>query len=132
MPVLSSHAVCFEAKGNEMADVKRRLVLGAVVALALGAGPVLAQGLTGRYVAEGRNPDGSSYRGTVQMTQTAAVVSMAWQVGASSYIGTGVQEGRVLTINWGQTTPVVYVLMPDGSLHGTWADGLALEKLTRQ
>ncbi|WP_420012556.1 hypothetical protein [Tateyamaria sp.] len=115
-----------------MADVKRRLVLGAVVALALGAGPVLAQGLTGRYVAEGRNPDGSSYRGTVQMTQTAAVVSMAWQVGASSYIGTGVQEGRVLTINWGQTTPVVYVLMPDGSLHGTWADGLALEKLTRQ
>ncbi|KMW59569.1 hypothetical protein AIOL_004551 [Candidatus Rhodobacter oscarellae] len=27
-------------------------------------------------------------------------------------------------------SPVVYVWMPDGTLHGTWDGGLALEKLT--
>lgn len=99
-------------------------------ALALLAGPASAQGLSGSYTAEGRNPDGSAYSGTVQLTHSANVVSMAWRVGSSSYIGTGVQEGRVITVNWGADTPVVYVVMPDGSLHGTWANGAALEKLT--
>ena len=39
---------------------------------------------------------------------------------------------QVLMINWGQSTPVVYVVMPGGELHGTWAGGTALEKLTRR
>ncbi|KMW59575.1 hypothetical protein AIOL_004557 [Candidatus Rhodobacter oscarellae] len=39
-------------------------------------------------------------------------------------------DGRVVTVNWGSATPVVYVWMPDGTLHGTWDGGLALEKLT--
>lgn len=115
-----------------MEHLNRRAVIGAVAALGLLAGSALAQGLTGSYGAQGRNPDGSTYTGTVQMTQSADVISMAWRVGASSYIGTGVKEGRVLTINWGEATPVVYVVMPDGTLHGTWADGLGLEKLTPQ
>lgn len=66
----------------------------------------------------------------MQLTQSANVISMAWQVGASSYIGTGIRDGRVVIVNWGDATPVVYVVMPDGTLHGTWAGGLALEKLS--
>lgn len=88
-----------------------------------------AQGLTGTDVAQGRNPDGSAYSGTVQIIQSASAVSMAWRAGASSYIGTGVQDGRVLTVNWSADHPVVYVLMADGSLHGTWDAGRALERL---
>ncbi|WP_415401913.1 hypothetical protein [Tateyamaria sp. SN3-11] len=112
-----------------MSILNRRIVM-TLGALAILAGPATAQGLSGSYKAEGRNPDGSAYRGVVQLTHSANVVSMAWSVGNSSYIGTGVQDGRVITVNWGADTPVVYVVMPDGSLHGTWANGAALEKLT--
>jgi hypothetical protein len=117
-----------------MTRLNRRALIGAVGALAAFVWPVLAQGPSGSYTAQGRNPDGSSYKGTVQLTQSANVISMAWQVGASSYIGTGSRNGRVVIVNWGDATPVVYVVMPDGTLHSTlhstWAGGLALEKLT--
>lgn len=104
-------------------------MIGVVAGLCL-AVPAAAQGLSGSYTAQGRNADGSTYTGTVQLTQSANVVSMAWSVGGTNYIGTGVQDGRVITVNWGADTPVVYVVMPNGTLHGTWADGYALERLT--
>mmetsp|Transcript_22313 Transcript_22313/g.35572 ORF Transcript_22313/g.35572 Transcript_22313/m.35572 type:complete len:137 (+) Transcript_22313:4825-5235(+) len=119
-------------EGLWMTHLNRRMVFGGVAALGLFSGAAWAQDLSGSYTAEGRNPDGSAYTGEVQMTQSADVISMAWRVGSSSYIGTGVRAGRVLTIDWGQATPVVYVVMSDGSLHGTWADGLGLERLTPQ
>ena len=109
-----------------------RISLGSLAAFGLLAVAALAQDLTGAYLAQGRNADGSTYRGTVQLTHRADVVSLAWQVGAESYIGTGVLDGRVVTVDWGADTPVVYVVMPDGTLHGTWADGYALERLTPQ
>ena len=112
-----------------MGKTTRRMAIAAVMMWCAGLTAAVAQGLTGAYVAQGRNPDGSAYAGSVQITQSANVVSMAWRVGASSYIGTGVMDGRVLTVNWGADYPVVYVLMPDGSLHGTWDDGRALERL---
>lgn len=108
-----------------------RRFAGLATALVMVAAPALAQDLSGTYAAQGRNPDGSAYQGSVVLTHSANVVSMAWRVGNSSYIGTGVQEGRVVTVDWGQGAPVVYVVMPDGALHGTWADGFALERLTR-
>ena len=86
--------------------------------------------IAGRYTAEGRNPDGSGYSGTAEISQDGDAVAIAWSVGGSAYRGTGVIEGRVVTVDWGDATPIVYVLMPDGSLHGTWADGTALERIT--
>ncbi|MFL4470250.1 hypothetical protein ACERZ8_10320 [Tateyamaria armeniaca] len=112
-----------------MSILTRRFFV-ATLALAMMALPATAEGLSGSYIAEGLNPDGSAYQGTVQLVQDANVVSFAWRVGNSTYAGTGVQEGRVITVNWGEDTPVIYVTMPDGSLHGTWADGRALERLT--
>ena len=55
---------------------------------------------------------------------------MFWRVGRETYTGEGRIDGRVLTVDWGAEDPIVYVLMPDGELHGTWADGRALEKLS--
>lgn len=110
--------------------VLTRRILG-VAAFALLACPAFAQDLSGTYIAQGRNPDGSPYGATVQMTHSGDLVSMAWRSGDRGYTGTGVIDGRVITVNWGADTPIFYVVMPDGSLHGTWADGAALEKLTR-
>jgi len=87
--------------------------------------------ITGGYFVYGRNPDGSAYDGTLQITEMAGgEYQVSWQVG-SSYSGVGELKGDVLTVDWGGAHPAVYVVMPDGELHGTWEDGLGLELLTR-
>ncbi len=91
--------------------------------------PAQAMDISGNYTAEGRNPDGSAYSGQVRITQQGTRIAFAWQVGNDSYSGEGLIDGRVVAVDWGATTPVVYVVMPDGELHGTWDDGKALERL---
>ncbi|MEM1388875.1 MAG: hypothetical protein AAF748_08650 [Pseudomonadota bacterium] len=86
--------------------------------------------ITGNYRVEGLNPNGSAYNGVVRIDQQDNRVSIAWNVGGQAYSGTGIIEGRIVAIDWGADSPVVYVVMPDGQLHGTWNDGLALERLT--
>ncbi|MGP6085713.1 LIC10280 family protein [Antarctobacter jejuensis] len=89
--------------------------------------------IAGTYAVSGRNPDGSAYTGTVVLRQQGADYNIAWSIAGQDYQGTGRLEGRVLTVNWqGDSNPVVYVLMPDGELHGTWADGHALDRLAPQ
>ncbi|MDJ0630108.1 MAG: hypothetical protein QNJ44_17770 [Rhodobacter sp.] len=120
----------------------RRLILtGLLAGLAL---PAAAQGkksaggddmtrligIDGRYASQGRNPDGSTYRGRAEITQQGDAVEITWVIDGSTFRGAGTLDGRVLTVDWGEPTPVVYVVMQDGELHGTWADGTALDKLT--
>ena len=111
----------------------RRIFLGAVFAgLAM---PVMAQStgdISGVYNAEGRNPDGSRYTGKVTVQESVGgAVAFAWIVANQSYAGVGTRDGRVVSVDWGADHPVVYVIMPDGALHGTWGDGRALERLTK-
>lgn len=112
----------------------RRAALGLLVAGVLAPATASAQEgpLSGLYNAQGMNQDGSKYGGTVEITHLGSAVTMKWSIGTDTFQGAGSLEGRVVTINWGGDDPVVYVVMDDGALHGTWADGLALEKLTRQ
>jgi len=118
---------------------RRRILTGLALCV---AGPALAQGkksagatagsprgIDGRYKAEGLNADGSSYTGTVDIVQQGDVIEITWNVQGQIFRGAGQIEGRVVTIDWGQATPVVYVVMADGELHGTWDDGKALERL---
>lgn len=114
-------------------SITRRAAVAALSAtLALAATHVSAQSIGGNYTAEGRNPDGSTYTGKVQITEMGTAVGVAWQVGSQGYTGSGIREGRVLTVNWGAKHPVVYVVMPNGELHGTWDNGRALERLQRR
>ena len=125
-----------------------RRILLALPALAA-APPVLAQGKSGAaktdpaasvapatpggwYSSYGLNTDGTSYTGRAEMIAEADSVTFTWYVDGDVIRGRGRREGRVITVDWGGTSPVVYVVMPDGTLHGTWEDGLALEKLTPQ
>ncbi|MBZ0124519.1 MAG: hypothetical protein K8F31_11615 [Roseovarius sp.] len=113
----------------------RRLILaGALAAMAALATGTAAQEapvyfIAGAYDVRGMNPDGSVYRGEVRISQQGSAVEVYWNVAGQPYSGRGQIEGRVVTVDWGSSTPVVYVLM-GRELHGTWENGTALEKLT--
>ena len=88
--------------------------------------------INGVYRAEGRNPDGSAYAGTAVISTAGASVQINWTVGNQRYSGSGVRDGQVVVVNWGQPAPVIYVVMTNGDLYGTWENGTALERLIRQ
>ena len=55
-----------------------------------------------------------------------------WTIGESSSAGFGILEKGVMTVEWGDSSPVIYQVQQDGkTLVGTWAHGDATEKLTR-
>lgn len=108
------------------------LIAPAILAVSLltaGLAHAASGGIAGAYSAFGMNTDGSTYEGTAQIADNGdGSYTLNWQVG-SSYTGRGTLEGRILTVDFGDSSPVVYVLMEDGELHGTWADGYALDRL---
>ncbi len=87
--------------------------------------------IAGSYDARGMNRKGGTYIGVVEVNQQGTAIAMAWAVGTETYQGIGQLDGRVLTVDWGGAAPIVYVVMGD-RLHGTWDDGLALERLIRR
>lgn len=88
-------------------------------------------GISGNYQVNGLNADGSAYSGVASIFEREGIVRMDWTVAGQSYSGNGVVDGRVVTVNWGASSPVIYVIMEGGTLHGTWDNGRALEKLTK-
>lgn len=103
------------------------------ITLALGAsGPALAQslGVSGRYQVDGRNPDGSAYSGVARVLQLGDEVRITWEIAGRQFEGRGVVEGDRITVDWGDTTPVIYTILGDGTLSGTWAGGQAIDVLT--
>lgn len=118
-----------------MPDQRRRALITATVAglglTLLSPAAAEAQDINGRYQVSGRNPDGSTYSGTAEVSEVFGKVTIRWRVAGSAFEGIGSREDRVVTVDWGDTYPVIYVVMPDGSMHGTWANGQALDRLTR-
>jgi hypothetical protein len=55
---------------------------------------------------------------------------LSWHVGSSSYEGSGALAGKLWTVDWGSSTPVVYALAADGSLTGLREAGKGEETLT--
>ena len=100
--------------------VTRRRMLSVTGAVLL-AGPALAQqiSISGVYQAQGRNPDGSAYTGQAVVSETNGTVQVNWTVGNQQYSGTGVRDGQLVVVNWGQPAPVIYVVMSNGDLYGT-------------
>ncbi len=113
--------------------ILRRVVLGSalVICTALSLAAQVLD-ISGAYRVEGRNPDGSAYTGTAAVTQQGSAVHINWTVANQTYAGSGLRNGQVVVINWGQAEPVVYVVMGNGELHGTWNRGTALDRLLPQ
>ena len=88
----------------------------------------LATDITGAYVCDGRNPDGSPYSGTVEIRAEGAVYQLAWTFnGGGSAIGVGLRADAVLSVIY-QTSDGVIGLSsyritkagPTVRLVGTW------------
>lgn len=89
----------------------------------------------GSYTVQGSTPDGAKYEGSVVISGDAASgFHVVWTIGSDTYEGTGTLSGTTLTVDWGQTEPVVYKISADGAtLTGKWGKrGRGREKLTRQ
>ncbi len=86
--------------------------------------------LTGIYRASGTNPNGSKYTGMVALAEDNDDFKLTWWIGKDVFKGNGHFAGKMLVINWGDKTPVIYSFGNDGALDGEWADGSATETLT--
>jgi hypothetical protein len=84
----------------------------------------------GQYRVNGRTPKGDRYSGTVSIVNRSGQYVVDWQIGNSKYRGNGTLASNVLTVDWGDASPVVYALRPDGTLSGLWQSGAGEETLT--
>lgn len=112
----------------------RHFTFAAATAMTLLGTPSFADDrpIGGTYAVEGRNSNGSAYSGNLVLEEKGGRVFGEWLIAGQSYRGSGRRDGRILTLHWEEgAEPVVYVLMPDGELHGTWGDGYALERAER-
>lgn len=115
---------------------RRTAIFGGLAAAALTVTAAFGQSaaeqnLTGSYISNGLNSDGSPYEGTAAIVEKDQQITLTWSIGGQTYQGQGVRKGLVVVIDWGSVHPIVYVVMPNGNLHGTWDDGRALDKLTK-
>jgi hypothetical protein len=87
--------------------------------------------LPGNYACNGSNPNGTTYRCRVTISRSGGVYSFRWVIGdGTRYSGKGRLRGRTLTVDWGQSAPVIYQVGDDGVLRGTWGRGEGRETLT--
>ncbi len=86
--------------------------------------------LAGVYRASGTNPSGGDYTGIVALEEDDEDFKLTWWIGKDVFHGSGHFAGKMLVINWGDKTPVIYSFGEDGALDGEWADGSASETLT--
>jgi hypothetical protein len=101
--------------------------------------PAAAQTVSGNYALSGRNFDGSTYKGTVQITPNGSTCRIVWQTGNSKSEGLCMLSGKTLAAFYrlgSEYGLVIYELQPDGSLQGRWSvadkQGVGTELLVPQ
>ena len=65
----------------------------------------------------------------VALTQDKDQFDFTWWIGKDVFRGSGHFAGKMLVVNWGDKTPVIYTFGEEGALDGEWADGSATETL---
>lgn len=115
----------------------RRSGLAAIlVSLPLAAA---AQDVSGRYTVEGRNFDGSRYRGVAEIMVTSKnTCRIVWNTGSTSE-GICMRNGKTFAATYGSgstTGLVIYEIRPDGRMEGLWTmadrEGVGTEALIPQ
>jgi hypothetical protein len=96
--------------------------------------------IAGKYNIIGSNPNGTTYKGTLEVIPHGDVFQFRWSAGAQ-YDGVGVENGGVVAVAFangenGKGCGVVdYTIMSDGTLDGKWGywgvDEGGTEKATR-
>jgi hypothetical protein len=105
-----------------------------------GRAPATPPDIAGKYNVVGSNPDGSPYRGTLEVISHGDVYQFRWNAG-TQYDGVGVANGNVVAVAFangenGKGCGVVdYEISSDGSLDGKWGywgtNEAGTEKATR-
>ena len=84
-----------------------------------------APDIAGKYNVVGSNPNGGSYKGTLEVIMRGDVYQFRWNAG-TQYDGVGVQNGKIVAVAFangpnGKGCGVVdYDIAGDGSLNGKW------------
>jgi hypothetical protein len=103
--------------------VRFALVLIAVLG-SLGNAAENRADLSGMYLCEGINPDGTPYRGLVEITATASTYQVRWTMSEQLTLGVGIFSGGVLAVSYVSETPGVVVYRREGNrLVGEWTVG---------
>jgi hypothetical protein len=92
-------------------------------------------GVAGDYNLTGKNPNGSSYKGTLSIKPKAGGYAFVWSNNSSGF---GVKQGNTLSVGIGgsRCAFVAYEIKPDGMLDGVWggygSDRTGTEKATKK
>jgi hypothetical protein len=65
----------------------------------------------------------------VALAQDKDQFDFTWWIAKDVFRGSGHFAGKMLVVNWGDKTPVIYTFGDEGALDGEWADGSATETL---
>ena len=99
---------------------------------------LVKRGVAGVYLCEGANPDGSPYKGVVEIVAINNTFLVRWSMAdGAEVLGVGIRNSNVLSVSYFGGTPAVVVYSIDGDrLVGEWTMGgaegmLYSETLTR-
>ena len=114
------------------------LVLATVGAAGFADEPQVDKGLVGVYRCEGKNPDGSSYEGYVEIANLDDTFRVRWTLtNETDVVGVGIYTGGVFAVSYFGGTPALAVYKVEANrLIGEWTMGGAegavyVETLTR-
>lgn len=113
------------------------IAAGLLATAFVAASPALARDIGGAYRVAGTNLDGTAYAGSAEITVISDTTCLIeWETGSSSQ-GICMRHGGVLAAAYtldGYYGLVVYDILADGTLRGTWTvageNGAGTETLT--
>ena len=118
--------------------IKKRLLLALPILAVLASGAEAQKSVAGSYNVEGRGPDGSSYRGTVEVVPTGDTFRVTWLIDGQRYLGTGIGDESFISVSYrsGNDTGLALLVNENGVWSGIWtyAGGTKLgqERWTRR
>lgn len=79
-------------------------------------------GIEGLYNAAGKNPDGSEYSCSLQVTKKAEGVYEWYWFNCGEYTGVGIQNGNIVSVAYGanECSAMAYKFNADSSMDATW------------
>src|SRR3970282_856136 len=91
------------------------LVLAAMCVMNSNAAPAAPPDLVGSYRCDGMNPDGSAYRGVVEIAKVRETFRVKWTLDDSAVTGVGIYSNDVFAVSYFGGAPAVVVYKVDGS-----------------
>ena len=108
-----------------------RMPVSALLTIGLIIGPACSRvqqisqpDIVGVYECQGMNPDGTEYKGFVEITAVSATFRVHWTMDDGEDWGVGILKGDVFVVSYWGGAPAVVVYRVDGNrLIGEWTMG---------